>query len=653
VQLDTDSDYDCSVSDSESLVANDAGLLSGRLSFRLGLALAAALFIGFASWALRLTPWLLVVIVLCLVALALAQWTNLRVGISGALLGVLGGYAILVRLFPHFNVPLEVSSGVALLLLGLAAIALIALRAQQRQLLLPSVKFSFVIAVILAGVLLIALAWVPWATSRGQGPIWAMHGDVVGQANHTRSIINNGGVNIAQNTNSAPLTAALLAIPIAIRGGASAGNLANIAAGSADIWIFALFATSILAALITWSQIKRRVNIWLKLAAVVAVGILPLTWYFAGFALQHGFHNSTLSLVMLLACWHIWLESPRLNPAITIGLLSFGTVALLATWAPMALIPISLAALTLIFPLRRLAQQNTLTARAIAPLFLAALPMVLYALFVTLRDFAYEGDALALDGAIQIFPARHFVWVLVLVGLTTAIVSVVSRRNYVIWGLTATYVASLIGLAFLVRLRVSLGLPFPPQEDIGWGYYPIKMAWGIAMLLLIIGLAAALSWIVNSTRSIPLAGLAAILTVAVTGTLMLQVRPWPQLFTPLDILRSRVASPGQEPWRANIIFESDASGRPVIAVRYSSLDHIDQFVNSWLLQAHNTPQDSSMEIFGYMRFDPEDLDQVCHAIVAWHRPVVVLSHDPALAGELQTLCPNADFTVELGYPNWP
>lgn len=649
--------------------------------------LTLGLLFGLVVWLIGFSPWPLVIATLIAGALALAQFSNLRVGITGALLIALGGYAVLVRFFPHTTLALDVTGELALALAG--AVAIFGLgRASRRRLagelrfVVPSRAMAITAAVLLGVALLIAMAWLPWRTAVGEGPVWAMHNDATVQMIKARPIVNNGGVNTAIQRNSSPLTSALIAMSMVVGRSRLSPEviLQNDVTRAAQLWVLLIFATCILAALICWRATRGSANMPLRIVAAALVGVVPLTWYYAGFAISAGFYNSTLTLLILLAAWHIWLESDTISPVLAIGLLSIATVAMLATWAPVAVIPAALAGVKLCTALWRAGRQlPNLRPAGWLPLVLAALPIPLYALLVSLRDLGAEteaGDALAADGHIHQLPQTHVLWVLLLTALLVALTAVarphpnyrysdatsreplatrrqplatrrepLETRRQPLWGLVAIYLATALMMAFLFYQRW-LGGRFL------WGYYPIKAIWAVTSLLIVIGITTAIGFL--STRPIPqsAAVLGTLLSVAVAGMLLWQMPPanWRYVFTPFDIIRG--AGSAAFPWRANTIFDANVAGEASMLVRYDERwDFVDtdRFANLWLLQLLSTDGDDPIRMFAYL-LDPHDEHEVCQAITTWNRHVTVWSSDPGLAQRLAAICPGADFAVKLDQP---
>lgn len=649
--------------------------------------LGIATLAGIALWFAGLTPWVLIVMALAAVALALAQFTNTRVGISGALLIALGAYTVLIRFFPRTGLHLDISGGIVLALAALLSIFLLAQVARRRPLAFPNRTALIVSAVLLGCALLAAIWWIPWQTARGFGPVWAMYNDATVQMIKARPIVDLGGINTAVLRNSSPLTSALIAMAMVVgRSRVSPANmLQNDVTGAAQLWLLMAFATSVIAALITWFASAPRANKYsgnrvidvesvndvilretvvesqdvagkssfaVRIFASALVGIIPLTWYYLGIALRWGFYNSTLALLILLCAWHIWLEARRIRAVIAVALLTLATLALLATWAPLAAIPAFLAIWVTVRGIRQGVRQGISPVRAVLPLLLALLPIGAYAFLVSLQDLINEsdaGDALASEGGIQPIGVTHVLIALFISGLVVLMIAVATRSWHTFWGLFVTYVATAFLMAFLIYQRVSMGRHY-------WGYYPIKAIWTVLCLVFIIAVAAAIGYVVN--RPIGQGGryIGVALAVAVVGLIMWQIEPpsWRYIFAPIDVVRG--VNTADASWRANLVFATSTDDQASMVIRYDEHTYVpgvgprrltDEFANLWLLQLLSIHGSDPIRAFAYF-LNPDDDHQVCAAIRTWEQHVTVYTTDLDLEASLLNLCPDADFSVVLG-----
>ncbi|MCL1801315.1 MAG: hypothetical protein FWG25_08155 [Promicromonosporaceae bacterium] len=490
-------------------VESGRNLAGAKRAWLIGLAVLAAA--ALVIWFLGLSAFPLVIVVAVALALVLTQFSSPLVGISGALLLLLGSYAVWIRLVYYFPVGLPVSGAVTLIA---ALVICLLLLARMADPWLPSRGATIAGAVVLGLALLATVVFIPWRSAQGAAPIWAMHNDATIQVMKAFPQIDDGGLNTAFRPNSSPLTSALLAMAAAV-GRLRVANLdqlfENDILRAAEYWGLMIFTTMLLAGLIAWRATARpqadstgfavapanrgrTSRLIFRILAIACVTLLPLTWYFAGLALTFGFYNSTLALIILLAAWAIWREGPEAPPLLTAFLLGMGGVAMLATWAPIALIPAALAILTLYRALRlTLVAQNR---RSWLLLIGAALPIPLYGLFITVFDFMREGEALGAYGGIPAISLNH-VFLVVLV--TSLVVILRAIGNGVWWNVLGTGLVIFSGLsavAFLAFLNLRSGVSL-------WGYYPIKAAWTVTSLVIIIGLTEALGWVLDRPYRYP------------------------------------------------------------------------------------------------------------------------------------------------------
>lgn len=662
-------------------------------------------------WVTGISAFPLVLVATAAAGLGLAQVSSLRLGFTGALAVVLGGYSILLHFTMAIPWGLAAIGGVSLLALVGAGIAALI---RTPNPVLPS-RRAAIVGIALTLLALILTVWfIPWRTARGAGPVWAMHNDAVVQMIKTHVQISADGFDTSSALNPSPLPSALIAVAAAV-GRIRLTNpnqaLENDVLRLAELWGLLILATSALAAWIAWRMATRQArhitNLqpipdvsplelavlpddvpapgpawsrrWLPILGTIIAALLPFTWYFAGFAFAYGFLNSTLSLVLLLLAWAIWLELPDSPPVLVAALLSLVTVAMLATWAPVALIT---AGLTLLALWKGLRANLAIAGRAGAggqawaddALFpnrpawnwvawvVAALPVPLYGLFVTIPDFNQQGEALAVAEGIAVIPLYHVLLVGIFAAVAIALYAWASRDSQPIWGMLIVIVTSGILVGFLVHLNTRVGFP-------GWGYYPVKAAWAVTSLLIIIGIAALFGALLH-WRLPALGQGAGMALVTVLSVLIMRQYLWEPLrvvnfFAPVEVLRNSGFAAG--PWRANILFDAYRHDQLTILQleepRWMVADQIvpgdgraDRFANFWLLQIHpgaglpGGPEEVARG-FAYT-LDPRSPEGICAAVETWGQPTTVLTADPNLEALLVTSCPEAPITVEMFNPPW-
>jgi len=691
------------------------------LSILLAAVLAAIL------WFTGISAFPLILAALIVFGLGLAQFGTLPLGILSALAFLLGGYAVVLRFAAHLGLGLAGIGGIGLLLLVSAGLAVLLTR--RKPLILPSRRAVLWSAALLVVALIATVVWVPFRNSVGVGPAWAMHNDAVIQMIKAQAIMLSDGLDYAVTPNSSPLTAALVAM-VAAAGRAGIGDpnrfLENDVLRMAELWGLLVLASSVLAGWITWRTITlrhrsdggfdgrfaaqptnngnslrhRAGRTLLPIIAALIAAALPLTWYFAGFAFAFGFLNYSLALVILLLTWALWLELPNNPPVLVAAALSATGVALLATWAPLALIAAALAILALVRALRNLIPTPPPRTSGWIALALATIPIPLYALLVTIPDFGLHGDALAVEGGISPLPISHLVGVVAFTIIGIVLLSLRTANWLLPGGLAAVLGAGAIAIGFLVLLNTRADLP-------GWGYYPIKAAWTATSLLLIIAVAAwfgalftwtspvmddaaavitddaepanspadnyiydsypavdyaaetitAPSTVVPQSKRyltpIRWAGLALITlsSLAIMRQYTLGPLTLGNAVAPLQVLRSTGYAAG--PWRANILFDSYREDRlTLLAIedaRWMIADQVipgdgraDQFANFWLLQVNpgaGVPGgwQNDIRTFAYT-LDPRSPEQICEVAERWE----------SVSG---TTTPTEVFTVDATLPD--
>ena len=596
---------------------------------------AFLLAIGLLLFVFGITPWIAPIAVLFCLFLAIGQRTSWPFAIAASVIVEIALIALIVRFTPSLGLGLVAGAAIILGLLGAAGLVAFAVVPSPRVIGGRALKVGLPIIVIP-----VALVVVVAARSVNAGDLeWAMHNDAVWNLISTRLIVADGGLDAIEHPNASPLTAGLLAVAIAVGRDAvaPADLLRHDVARVAVFWLLASLGAALLAALIG----ARSVHGGTRTARIIGAGIvgsIPLTWFVFGFASQFGFYNATVTVLLLLASWLAWLEA-RVAPIAATATLSLATVALLATWAPLAIIPFALAAMAIVSRMASLRRSRTGVRQWSVPI-LAVLPVPLYVLFVTLPDLRRDGAALAVDGGIMDL-GPGVLLAIMSVTVAVAILNAVQRnQSHQLFGVLALCGGAVAAGAYLVAQRAGAGASL-------WGYYPVKFAWLFASLLIVV-LAAALAGEMAGLRGRPIAasGVAAV-ALAVPVSLMLLVPPPTQLFhsllTPVAIATTSGVAAGSPAARA--LFDLAEPGRPTIAVDYLGAPG-DTFLNSWLLQLESTSAADPIRLYSYI-LDPENPAQACEAATVWDREVRIVTSSERTADELAELCTDAAVVIEV------
>lgn len=595
------------------------------------LSLGLAALVGASlAYALGLTPWLLPAVSGVLIVVAVSRLVPWAWAFSSVVIAFLAVAALFARVSPYTG-GLVATSTCVLAVGGIAALA-VALWAPRRAGTASSrdlLARAWPVAVV-PGALLASLAAITIA--RGAPVSWAMRNDAVWNVIAARFLVADGGLVPALHGSSAPMTTVLLGLAMAPGRSAvaAADLLGHDVHRGAEMWIVAAALTSLLAGVVAVIALRDAPKPVRILATIVSAG-LPLTWYAFGLAITFGFYNATLSLVLALAAWIVWQESAR-RPLSGAAVLGVASVATLATWPPLAALPAALALAILLPRMRAVLRSPRHAARWIA----AALPLPLYAVFITLPDLQRDGGALAADGGIT--PISFVRAVLSIAGMLLVILWVARRHrdSRTTIGIVAVSVAMTIGVAYLAAQRLGLA-------DL-WGYYPIKMTWIVLSLLLVITVPALVASVLEVRGRPVLQGIAGVAAVAILGGLLVQV---PVLDFPaasrrapvLEILTNTRVS-GSEMAAAELFSIAQPDVKAMVVRSASD----DVFINSWLLQLQSPNTEDPIRTYSYY-FDSSDLRRVCQAISVWGGTVTVHTRDPALRAELDATCPSGDYIV--------
>lgn len=596
---------------------------------------ASLLVAGLLLFVFGVTPWLAPFAVLFCLFLAIGQRTSWPFAIAAGVIVEIALIALMVRFTPSLGLGLVPGAAIILGILGVAGLVAFAVVRSPRVIGGRALRVGLPIVVVP-----VALMVVVAVRSVNSGDLeWAMHNDAVWNLISTRLIVSDGGLDAIAHPNASPLTPGLLAVAIAVgRDAVAPADLLRHDVSAVGVfWLLASLGAGLLAALIGARSVHGGTRT-ARIAGAVIAALMPLAWFTFGFASQFGFYNATFTLLLLLASWLAWLEA-RVAPIAAAATLSLATVALLSTWAPLAIIPFALAAVAIVSRMASLHRSRTGDRRWYV-LVLAVLPVPLYVVFVTLPDLRRDGAALAVDGGIMdLGPA--VVLAIMSVTVAVAILNAVQRgqRHHLV-GVLAVCGGAVVAGAYLVGQRAGAGASL-------WGYYPVKFAWLFVSLLIVV-LAASLAGEMAGLRGRPFAASGvAVAALAVPTSLMLLVPPPTQLFhsllTPVAIATTSGTAGGSP--AARTLFDLAEPGHPTIAVDYLGPSG-DRFLNSWLLQLESTSALEPIRLYSYI-LDPENPVQACEAAASWGRQVRIVTSSERTGDELSELCKDADVVVEV------
>ncbi|QNE45933.1 hypothetical protein F1C58_02730 [Glaciihabitans sp. INWT7] len=325
---------------------------------------------------------------------------------------------------------------------------------------------------------LVASQFVPGAARLS----WAMNGDGFNNLFYGNVILSARGLALGQSENPVPLPASLLALAMA-PGRSSIANrdlLAHDLASFTIIWTLIFAAVCILTGAVVASLIPKRYPVLVGVASALG-SLLPLTWYVAGLPMQWGYFNANVVLPLLLSTWLVFLASRRF-PIAALVTISGLTTLVLATWAPLVLVP---GALAIVILARDWKLIRSLQGRSAVIIVIAAAQVMAWVAIVTVPTFLAQGDALEIAG--HGFPSAWPIVPVLLVALVGLALLTARKTPFpVLPGMIAVVGSSVAASGALIYLDHGQGDPWT-------AYYPTKLAWILSVFLVIIVLSLALA----------------------------------------------------------------------------------------------------------------------------------------------------------------
>lgn len=608
----------------------------------LGRALAVLLvLLVLAAAGAVFTLWPLVAVVGVISALALGQVMRFALALATAFGALLAASMVVLRITAATGVPIGIGVPVALALIGAAALVVLVRCQSTAGLRFPS-RRGWTDAAIAGGVPVVVLlaAGAIAVLSGGSRLAWAMQGDAVSNTMLARFIWSDGGIDSGAHPNAATLTQSLM-VSIWAPGRDRldpAALLGHDVGRSAELLVvFIAIAAGIASAVAVVATAGRSTGI--RVVAAILAGIVPLTAYVAGTSILFGFFNGPLILALLLAVWLVWLAG-RDDPDGALVALSMLTIAILGGWAPLAVVPVAVAAGVIVLGRRRLLRRGIDAPRAL--LVVALLALIAYGLLVVVPDFLSTGSGLANDGGM----APMSPWAIIVMGAIAVLATAVewrwARRRRPLVGVVAIGAAGAVAIAYLVWQRRGL--------EVLWGYYPEKFAWFLGALLVVVVIGSLLSLpqperIPVRPAQAPGARFDRVLLPAATAVIAVAMLvQLPPSLTTVGVMLSVV-----DPRPGVAAGDQGAVDAATIAVDgerrlVSGWGEHDRFVNSWLIQTSVDDQDDPIRMSAYY-LDPDDLAQVCEAITIWGGDVTVYTRDASLEDRLSAVCDESMFAV--------
>ncbi|WP_127818408.1 hypothetical protein [Microbacterium sp. CPCC 204701] len=559
-------------------------LLRSRMSLSASLAL---LFVAFA-WAV-------------LVVMVIARYTGVPVFAMVVAIGVLSGALCAVRLYRQESAFTRIDGAD----LGFAAFGGLVWCA-----------------------VLVAAAVLPGGTPLA----WSMSGDAANNVLFARELLQDGGVSIGGGQNPVPLTAALIAfftLPATMAGAPSAG--AQIVA-LAEMWSFGIVAACVLCGALGLAIARGRSTMTLIASAITSA--LPLTWIMLSGPVTLGFVNFHLTIALLAASLVTLVHSGR---AVLTSLVtqSLAIALTLALWAPLAGIPG--VALLILLVVQRKAVFGLRRSRLLVALAAIAQPLLVFAL-LSLPALIDHGGALeeAL-GAVFEFKKIIVVFAFLLAVAFGILHARATKSLDLVWVLTAVVGGGGLCLGVLLWLRRN-------QETL-WSYYQLKFLWFLLAVLLIVGVAAGLTFAAAISKRSAWSALAflAVLTtlVGVDESARATVPTFsndPQVVkSPLvRVLSGDFWSMGEDDRVFDRVVELMDS--PERTILWESGDADEDWIMFWVVQLSSTGVDD-VELRKYAYYhDGQSMEDLCDVRRRIGAPVTVITADETIVERVNDAC---------------
>ncbi len=590
---------------------------------------------GHAAFASGLFPWIAPFAATLGLTLAVGQRVSWSVAFSTSVVLQLAAAAVLFRLTPMVGWSLT-AGAVALFVVASASGIIVLARTVEVRLPRPTQALGAGIALT---VLSAAVAFVVLRAAPGADYEWAMHNDAVWNVVTTRFMITDGGLDVATHPNSSPLTAMAMATAADVgRAGLPVSELfSHDVSRFGTFWLLAGALSCSVAGLVGYRAAAASKPL-VRCAAASVAAVIPSTWFVYGVATGFGFYNATIAVIILCASWMLWLGS-RESALVTVLALNAAAVALLATWAPLAILPFTLM-LAVFWQTGRGGGpgQRATPGERVRLVLAATIPVPLYAATVTLPDLGRDGAALSVEGAFIPFLPVHILTIAIVAVTVVCLVALCTGEGHEARGLFIVLAAATPALAYLLyQRRDAISL---------WGYYPAKFAWFVSILLLVIT-ATTLMRISPSLGFRRLSAPSSLaLALMLPLSLMAHIPPpdgWRTAITPVSIAFGWGSAAPSD--RAHVLFGVAEAGVPTLTLHYADAA-TDQFANAWLLQLESQRSSDPIRNFSYF-LKPGDEEHACEAIMVWDREVRVVTSDEGLEQRLRRTCTAGAFRVEL------
>ena len=593
------------------------------------------------------------ILLIPLTLICAAVWVAIVSPVTGRLLAVplvgatlLLTTIVLLLVTPFLALPLGIVVLAALTLFSIAGIALL-LRSPARRGMPSLHALTLWLPSLLGAVGWVAARAASFAVPGASRVSWAMEGDTTNNLHFARLIVEHNGIALGPDENPVPLAASLLALPLSLAQTVGSGaSLESDLSIFAAVWTIMLAACCVAMGVVVASLIDPRRRVTVAVASAIG-SLLPLTWFVAGLPIEYGYFNVHVALPLLLASWLAYLGARR-SPAIALGALVCLSALLLVTWSPVVLVPVVLGAM-----LSARHRSRLLAMRPVAALF----PFFSAAVFVLLTSCltvpALFAQSAALEAPGHGFPAT---WVLSSALAIATLVAAALLRSRVDAGVFAGVVAVVLAsYAALVSTFYVARDNFDPWD----AYYPVKLAWLIAVVLLPVFaslLVAAAATLERRALRIAAVALAAALVVALAAAPPVTRPDGYVARQPLDrILGGHVWRTGD----AAVAIVVALAARGDVAILWKSDSPDEALINYWAIDAAggDLGGDQSLRDFAFKEYrsfrtsgghNVFSQNALCALLRDRDHAITVYTDDSSLESDFAENCTGASATYVVG-----
>ena len=531
-------------------------------------------------------------------------------------------------------------------LLGLVAwLLLLRRRGQLRSTTWAAALVWLAPAIVGAGYLVLyALGAFGWGSV---GLTWAMSGDAPTMVTQARDIANLGGNEIWNN--AVPLPAALAAMAMIAGRDQSLvlPTLQHDVEAFALVWALAIAFTCWACGALVVAIMRRsaRTN-WELYIVGLGSALIPLTWFYSGYATYYGFFNSTIALCATLLTV-IAFVAAKDKPLVLLGTLFMATTLTFLTWSPLIFVPVGLGIYVFFRNL------TTMWRAPAGEILFSVFGLVQILGFIAWQAiplfFETQGSGgssvpgstiLSLTGAAIYFRPQYIAFIFAAT-LVTTVLAGWKRYRYEMWGFLVILLALALGFVYMVYGSGDYSFP--------WLYYPSKFIWVSMQLIIPIALGTGLAWLLGLVSASWLTAIALVVVAGGAFGFFKVTATWGHI-------NGGVETPTalHELFKTKEIFEIDKTPNRDVARQTFALESQDHLrilwqsgnpwednINFWLLKMWSISDHGSPRLGDFTYGVQErSLANLCQVLITVKSPVELVTSNPILEQQLSSSCPS-------------